>query len=91
VFLSKVFPIFDVMERETAERPVFGRKSIYLTPAELAIVTAIAEGKTSGEIAEERFVSKKTVEAQRRGILQRLGCRNMPHLITTLFREKILL
>jgi DNA-binding CsgD family transcriptional regulator len=79
------------MERRIRVREDPEKSGLYVTVAELAIVKEIAEGKTSREIAEERKVSYKTVEAQRRDVLRRLACKNMPHLITTLFREKILL
>lgn len=79
------------MERRIVVREDPKDGIVYVTSAELKVVQGIAEGKTSKEIALERSVSHQTVEAQRRNLLKRLECKNMPHLITTLFREKILL
>jgi DNA-binding NarL/FixJ family response regulator len=78
------------MERRIAVREDTKTDSLYITYSELEIVRAIAEGKTSKEIALDRNVSFRTVEVQRRNVLKRLACRNMPHLINTLFRQKIL-
>src|SRR5919202_1841934 len=47
-----------------------------LTPRELEVVKAIAEGMTSDEIARELFISKKTVDRHRANVLEKLGMRN---------------
>jgi DNA-binding NarL/FixJ family response regulator len=44
-----------------------------LTPRELEVVKLIAESHTSKEIAEELFISVKTVERHRQNILDKLG------------------
>lgn len=61
-----------------------------ITPHELSIVELIAEGKSSREIAKERRLSLKTVETHRHNVMKRLKCRNTPHMIAILFREKLL-
>lgn len=66
------------------------KTSFYMSETERSIVLSIAEGKTSREIGDERGVSHKTVEVHRRNVLKRTGCRNMPHLIHFLHRQKIL-
>ncbi len=65
--------------------------SLYVTPTELLVIKGIIEGKTAKEIAQERKVSPQTVQAHRRNVLKRLDCKNMPHLIYLLCKEKILL
>ena len=44
-----------------------------LTATEKEIVRAIAEGKTTREIAEERFLSTHTVNTHRKNIFRKLG------------------
>ena len=51
-----------------------------LTPRELEVVKLIAEGHTSEEIAEQLFISKKTVDRHRANILEKLGMRNRVEL-----------
>lgn len=75
-----------ILVKESAEKSTF-----WITFDELRIIEDIALGKTSKEIAIERSLSLRTVEERRYRAMKRLHCRNMPHLITLLFREKILL
>jgi DNA-binding NarL/FixJ family response regulator len=51
-----------------------------LSPRELEIVKLIAEGSTSEEIADELFISKKTVDRHRANMLEKLGMRNRVEL-----------
>jgi len=51
-----------------------------LSPRELEVVKLIAEGHTSDEIAEQLFISKKTVERHRSNVLDKLGMRNRVEL-----------
>ena len=49
-------------------------------PRELEVVKLIAEGYTSEEIAEQLFISKKTVDRHRANVLEKLGMRNRVEL-----------
>jgi DNA-binding NarL/FixJ family response regulator len=51
-----------------------------LTPRELDVVKLIAEGRTSEEIGEILFISKKTVDRHRANMLEKLGMRNRVEL-----------
>ena len=51
-----------------------------LSPRELEVVTLIAEGLTSEEIAEKLYISKKTVDRHRANMLEKLGMRNRVEL-----------
>jgi DNA-binding NarL/FixJ family response regulator len=51
-----------------------------LSPRELEVVKLIAEGHTSEEIAEQLFISKKTVDRHRANMLEKLGMRNRVEL-----------
>lgn len=48
-----------------------------LTPQEIKIVQLICQEKTSQEIADELFISKKTVESHRERILGKIKAKNM--------------
>ncbi|HVD56692.1 MAG TPA: LuxR C-terminal-related transcriptional regulator, partial [Thermoleophilaceae bacterium] len=50
------------------------------SPRELEVVKLIAEGLTSEEIAEQLFISKKTVDRHRANVLGKLGMRNRVEL-----------
>ena len=51
-----------------------------LSPRELEVVKLIAEGFTSEEIGEQRFISKKTVDRHRENVLEKLAMRNRVEL-----------
>ncbi|HEX8856625.1 MAG TPA: response regulator transcription factor [Thermoleophilaceae bacterium] len=51
-----------------------------LTPRELEIVKLIAEGHTSGEIADLLVISPKTVDRHRANVLEKLGMRDRVEL-----------
>jgi DNA-binding NarL/FixJ family response regulator len=51
-----------------------------LTPRELEIVKLVAEGHTTGEIADALVIAKKTVEHHRSHILEKLGMRDRVEL-----------
>ena len=59
-----------------------------LTPAELRILKLIAEYKTSKEIAEQLFISYRTVENHRTNICQKLGIHGSNALIKFALEHK---
>ena len=62
------------MEDSQREIPV-------VTPREKEVLTLLAEGKTTPEIAEVLFISKLTVETHRRNLLQKFNVSNAASLI----------
>jgi DNA-binding CsgD family transcriptional regulator len=52
-----------------------------LTAREREVVARIAEGDTTGVIAEQLFISPTTVETHVRKAMARLGAKNRAHLI----------
>src|SRR3954452_10589157 len=52
-----------------------------LTDRERQVVRAVAEGATTGEIAERLFISSTTVDTHVRKAMLRLGAKNRAHLI----------
>lgn len=61
----------------------------YLTKREIEIVQLVAQGKPTHEIAEELFISEKTVNGHRNNILQKTGCRNAAGLVMYAVRHNI--
>lgn len=54
---------------------------INLTKREKEVLTLIADGKTNNEVAEQLFISERTVEAHRANIMKKVGARNTAELI----------
>jgi len=58
----------------------------YLTPREKEIITLIAQGFTSKEIATKLHISVATVETHRTNLMIKLGVRNVAGLVSYAFR-----
>lgn len=52
-----------------------------LTPREIEILYHIVQGKTSPQIAEELFISRRTVDTHRSNMMDKIGCNNAAGLI----------
>jgi ATP/maltotriose-dependent transcriptional regulator MalT len=64
--------------RRAGRRPTFGWES--LTPSELRIVGLVAEGRSNRNIAEQLFVSRRTVATHLEHVFQKLGHANRVEL-----------
>lgn len=56
-------------------------QDIPLTDREKEILTLICQEKTNPEIAEELFVSTRTIESHKRNLLEKTGCKNVAGLV----------
>ncbi|AZQ64314.1 response regulator transcription factor [Flammeovirga pectinis] len=56
-------------------------KDIALTERELEVLHLICKEKTNAEIAEELFITLRTVEAHKRNLLEKTGCKNVAGLV----------
>ena len=65
-----------------------GDESI-LTNRENEILQLLTEGKTTKQIAQDLFISVKTVEAHRTNIMHKLDIRNLPELTKYAIRKGI--
>ncbi len=61
-----------------------------LTRREAEVLRKIAEGKTSGQIAEQLFVSTHTIETHRRNLMQKFNVSNSASLIKMASEYKLL-
>jgi len=62
---------------------------IDLTNREKEILQLVCEEKTTAEIAENLFISPRTVEGHRNNLLQKLGCKNVVGLVVYAIREDL--
>ena len=62
----------------------------HVTPRELEVLTLIAEGCSTGEIAERLWITEETVRTHVRRTLERLGARTRAHAVSIAYREGFL-
>ena len=60
-----------------------------LSAREREILVAVCRGLSNQEIADELFISKRTVDKHRANILEKTGCRNTASLVIYAIREGI--
>ncbi len=61
-----------------------------LTPRELEVLTLVAEGHTNQEIANQLMLSIKTVQAHRANVMEKLGLRDVTHLVRFALRHGLI-
>jgi DNA-binding NarL/FixJ family response regulator len=76
--------------RDYVERGGADEQFDVLTPRELEVLKLIAEARTSKEIAQELFISVKTVERHRQNILDKLGMRDRVELTRYAIRRGLI-
>ncbi len=61
-----------------------------LTKREIEIIENVSEGYCSKEIADNLYISIRTVETHRKNIKQKLGFNNFYSVLTYAFKNQIL-
>lgn len=84
---SLVFQDFYLQKTEGKGLPT--KKSLELTKRENEILVLLANGRHLKEIAEELFISVKTVETHKAHILEKLGFTNMAQLVKYAVSNKL--
>jgi DNA-binding NarL/FixJ family response regulator len=78
VFSKSILKILEKRFEPTKEEDA---KSVQISKREQEILNYVAMGKTSSEIADELFISVRTVQSHRSNIMQKLGIKNAAGLI----------
>jgi DNA-binding CsgD family transcriptional regulator len=60
-----------------------------LSAREIEILLCICRGLSNQEIADELFISKRTVDAHRANILEKTGCKNTASLVVYAIRNNL--
>ena len=88
-YISPTISNFVVTRRERMKKFESDNPTVEcLTKSELNILHMIAEGKTSKDIAEELFISYKTVENHRANISNKLGIKGAHSLLKFALKNK---
>lgn len=77
-------------DSDTEEERVINTKPSILSAREIEIVCACCQGKLSKEIADELCISKRTVDAHKTAIYQKLGVSNNTELILYAVKNNII-
>ncbi len=84
--ITSVFAGKDYFGHDSEELSSEGaQKSESLTQRELDIIRLCALGKTSKEIADELFISARTVESHKNKIFNKLGCDSTTEMVNYAF------
>lgn len=86
VYISPEMSSFLVKRRSTARAPI-DRKLSLLTPSELKILSMIAAFKSTREIADELFISEKTVSNHRMNMAAKLSLTGKNSLLRFAMKE----
>ena len=80
------FDLRDLDDLETRPRPAT-RRSAGLTDRELAVLSHLAEGRPTDEIAKLLCVSPHTIRSRVKVVLRKLGARNREHAVAIALTE----
>lgn len=75
-----------IKKNKPSFRTPFG---ISLTEREEEVLQLICEEYTTAEIAEQLFISKRTVDGHRNNLLQKLDCKNTAGLVIVAMQEQL--
>ncbi len=64
-------------------------KNVKLSKRELEVLKLIFDEKSNNEIADELFISLRTVEAHKHNVMEKTGSKNMASLVKFAIREKL--
>jgi DNA-binding NarL/FixJ family response regulator len=83
--------IFEDYYKSEKDGPKRGRKVMLdLTKREHEVLELVATGKSNQEVADELFISIKTVETHKTNILEKLGLRNTAELVKYAIKNNII-
>src|SRR5687768_14646762 len=83
--------IFEDYYKSEKEGPKRGRKVMLdLTKREHEVLELVATGKSNQEVADDLFISIKTVETHKTNILEKLGLKNTAELVKYAIKNNII-
>ncbi len=83
--------IFEDFYKSEKEGPKRGRKVMLdLTKREHEVLELVATGKSNQEVADDLFISIKTVETHKTNILEKLGLKNTAELVRYAIKNNII-
>jgi DNA-binding NarL/FixJ family response regulator len=88
--MSLVFEDFYKQEKTGTAKAAVKRTSEELTKRESEVLELVAQGRSNKEIAEELFISVKTVETHKTHILEKLGLKNTAALVKYAIKHNII-
>jgi len=77
----------DLEDLPTTREPYAPLRTAGLTARERAVLTGLAEGKHTEEVAELLHVSPHTIRSRMKSVLRKLSARNRQHAIAIAVRE----
>ncbi|WP_438426019.1 response regulator transcription factor [Aquimarina macrocephali] len=77
------------LKHKTSKPPAI-RKDYHLTSRELEVLEGITQEFTTAEIAEQLFLSVRTIEGHRKNLMGKLGVKNTAGLVIKVVKEKII-
>ncbi|WP_271782563.1 response regulator transcription factor [Aquimarina algiphila] len=77
------------LKHKTTKPPAIG-KDYHLTSRELEVLEGITHEFTTSEIAEQLFLSVRTIEGHRKNLMNKLGVKNTAGLIVKAVKEEII-
>ncbi len=79
---------------QVAQPPLIDKETVFLrydiSERELSILELIAQGFTNSEIADQIFLSKRTVEGYRKQLIEKTKTKNTADLVRFAFQNKLL-
>ena len=84
---SDIGDVIDAIETVTGGGSYFSPQ--LLSSREREILVAVCRGLSNQEIADELFISKRTVDKHRANILEKTGCKNTASLVVYAIRNGI--
>ena len=89
-YLAQLSPSSSPSQAKVQEGSNLAQELKVLTPRELEIVTLVAEGYTNQAIADRLVLSIKTVQSHRANVMEKLGLRDITHLVRFALRHGLI-
>lgn len=89
-YLAQLAPSSSSSQAKVQEGSHLAQELKVLTPRELEIVTLVAEGYTNQAIADRLILSIKTVQSHRANVMEKLGLRDITHLVRFALRHGLI-